>query len=312
MGETGVFLFSVLGAAIQSGTPLLFAVLGTILVERSGVMNLGLEGLMLVGALAGFAAASVTSNLLLAILFAMMAGALLGLLHALFCVVLRINQVVSGLAITLLGSGITGLWGTRFAGTTAARFVPVKLPLLGDIPVLGQIFFGHDVLVYVALGLVPLLWFFLYRTRFGMNLRAVGEEPRAADSRGIDVYRVRFLYTIGGSAITALGGAYLSLAANSLWMDNLTAGRGWIAIALALFAGWDPVKALLGATLFGGISALGFHLQAFGVPVSPYLLKMLPYLLTIGVLALTSSERSRRKLGTPSSLGIPYSREERM
>ncbi len=311
MNNIESFILSTLSATVRAGTPLLFAVLGTIFTERSGVMNLGLEGLMLVGAIGGFVASYQTSNLLLAILVAMLAGAVLGLVHAFFTVTLRVNQIVSGLAITMLGTGLSGLWGRDYIGVIAKRFQPIRIPVLSDIPYLGQILFSHDLLVYISFLLVPVMWFFIYKTRPGLTLRAVGESPEAADAKGINVFAVRYIYTILGGSITAIGGAYLSLAYNSMWIENMTAGRGWIAIALVLFATWDPVKALIGAYLFGGITALGLRLQAVGAHVSPDFLKMLPYLLTIVVLFFTSTDTLKRKVGAPTSLGVPYSREER-
>ncbi len=311
MNDLPSFVISTLQATVRAGTPLLFAVLGTIFTERSGVMNLGLEGLMLVGAIGGFMASYNTSSLVVAILLAMLAGAALGFIHAFFTVTLKINQIVSGLAITMLGTGISGLWGKDYIGVIARRFEPVKIPLLSDIPYIGRIFFEHDLLVYISFLLVPVMWFVIYKTRAGMTLRAVGESPDAADAKGINVFAVRYLFTILGASITAIGGAYLSLAYNSMWIENMTAGRGWIAIALVLFATWDPFKSLIGAYLFGGITALGLRLQAIGAHISPDFLKMLPYLLTIAVLFFTSTDTLKRKVGAPASLGIPYSREDR-
>ena len=311
MNNIESFILSTLSATVRAGTPLLFAVLGTIFTERSGVMTLGLEGFMLIGAIGGFVASYQTSSLLAAILVAMLAGAILGLVHAFFTVTLRVNQIVSGLAITMLGTGLSGLWGKDYIGVIARRFEPIKIPVLSEVPYIGQILFNHDLLVYISFIMVPLMWLFIYKTRPGLTLRAVGESPDAADAKGINVFAVRYFYTILGGSITAIGGAYLSLAYNSMWIENMTAGRGWIAIALVLFATWDPAKALIGAYLFGGITALGLRLQAVGAHISPDFLKMLPYLLTIVVLFFTSTETLKRKVGAPASLGVPYSREER-
>ncbi len=311
MSDIVPFVVFTLQAAVRAGTPLLFAVLGDILTERSGVMNLGIEGLMLVGAISGFVASYSTGNLFLAIVVAMLAGATLGLVHAFFTISLRVNQIVSGLAITMLGAGISGLWGKGYVGVVAQRFTPLRIPLLSDIPYIGTIFFNHSLLVYISYICVPLLWLFVYKTKYGMTLRAVGEAPEAADSRGINVFAVRYFYTVLGCSITAIGGAYLSLAYNSMWIENMTAGRGWIAIALVLFATWDPVKALFGAYLFGGVTALGFRLQAIGADIPTDFLRMLPYLLTVVVLIFTSTEKLRLRVGAPATLGIPYSREEK-
>ncbi|MFA7427074.1 ABC transporter permease, partial [Mesotoga sp.] len=245
MNNIESFILSTLSATVRAGTPLLFAVLGTIFTERSGVMNLGLEGFMLIGAIGGFVASYQTSSLLAAILVAMLAGAILGLVHAFFTVTLRVNQIVSGLAITMLGTGLSGLWGKDYIGVIARRFEPIKIPVLSEVPYIGQILFNHDLLVYISFIMVPLMWLFIYKTRPGLTLRAVGESPDAADAKGINVFAVRYFYTILGGSITAIGGAYLSLAYNSMWIENMTAGRGWIAIALVLFATWDPAKALI-------------------------------------------------------------------
>lgn len=300
-----------LQATVRAGTPLLFAVLGDIFTERSGVMNLGLEGLMLVGAISGFAVSYSTGNLFLAIIAAMIAGAVLGLVHAFFTVTLRINQVVSGLAITMLGTGISGLWGKGYIGVVAAQFKTLEIPFLSKIPFIGPVLFSHDILVYMSYLIVPLMWFYVYRTKPGMVLRAVGEAPAAADARGINVFMVRYFYTMLGGAITALGGAYLSLAYTSMWIENMTAGRGWIGIALVLFATWDPVKAMFGAYLFGGVTALGLRMQAAGTTISSHILMMFPYILTVAVLFFTSTEKIKLKVGAPAALGVPYSREEK-
>lgn len=311
MNDMNSIIITTLQATVRAGTPLLFAVLGDIFTERSGVMNLGLEGMMLVGAISGFVVSYHTNNLLLAVLAAMIAGAVLGLVHAFFTITLRINQVVSGLAITMLGTGISGLWGKNYIGVVAKQFQVIELPVLSKIPYVGDILFSHDLLVYVSYILVPIMWFYIYKTKPGMILRAVGEAPDAADARGINVFAIRYLYTIFGASITAIGGAYLSLAYTSMWIENMTAGRGWIAIALVLFATWDPAKALLGAYLFGGVTALGLRMQALGTTISSHILMMFPYLLTVAVLVFTSTEKMKVKVGAPAALGVPYSREEK-
>jgi simple sugar transport system permease protein len=306
------FLVGVLQATIRAGTPILLAATGSILVERSGVMNLGIEGIMLMGAIGGFATAITTSNLFLALLVAALMGAMLGLIHAWVSISLRVNQVVSGLAIAMLGGGISGIWGRGFIGRTAARFEPIPVPLLSEIPLLGPTLFRQDLLVYASLLLVIALWVFLFRTRGGMVLRSVGEAPDAADARGISVYGVRYLATVCGCAIVAIGGAYLSLAYTSMWIENMTAGRGWITVALVIFSTWDPLKALLGAYIFGGVTAIQLRLQTIGVNISSHILMMFPYLATLIVIVLfNSSERIRRRMGVPSQLGIPYSREDK-
>ncbi|MDI3516493.1 MAG: ral nucleoside transport system permease protein [Thermotogota bacterium] len=301
---------SVATAAVRSGTPLLYATLGEILTERSGVLNIGLEGIMLMGAITGFAVVYSTGNLLLAVLMAMVMGAIFGALHAFFSVTLRVNQVVTGLAIAMLGKGLSGFWGKSYIGVVAPRFEKLPIPVLKDIPFLGPVFFNHDILVYITYLLVPFLWFFIYRTSAGLTLRAVGEAPEAADAKGINVFAHRYFYTIIGGALTALGGAYLSLAYASMWIENMTAERGWIAVALVVLSTWDPVKAILFSYLFGGIDALQFYLQVSGTTVSAHILKMLPYLATVIAVVFTSREKVRKLINAPTALGIPFSREE--
>ncbi len=304
-------LVSVLTAAIRAGTPLLFATLGEIFVERSGVLNLGLEGLMLIGAFSGFVIAHITQSLFLAVVLSMIAGGLFALLFAFLTVTMRVNQVVSGLALTMLGMGISGFYGQAFIGKTAPQFASFSIPGLSNIPYIGQIFFKHDILVYLSYILVFLSWFFIFKTKWGMNLRAVGESPKTADSMGINVFRTRYVYIIVGGMLTSLGGAYLSLAYTSMWIDRMTAGRGWIAIALVIFSSWDPIRAMFASYLFGGVASLQPRIQAGGTTISAHLLMMLPYLLTLIILSFTSGEAIRKKIGAPTSLMVPYSREER-
>ncbi len=297
--------------AIRAGTPLLFATIGELLAERSGVLNLGVEGMMLIGAFTGFAVSYSTGNLLLAVGMAMAAAAALASLHALMSVTLRANQVVSGLALVFLGSGLSGFWGQRYVGIQALHFTSFKIPFLANIPIVGEILFDRDPLVYVGYILVPAVWWFLYKTKAGMNLRAVGEAPSAADARGINVNLTRYIYTIIGGAFAGLGGAYLSLAYTPMWVQNMSAGRGWIAIVLVIFAIWDPLLAMAGAYLFGGISILQFGLQVAQIPIPANIMKMFPYLFTIVVMLFTSGEKIKKRFGAPSALGIPYSREEK-
>jgi ABC-type uncharacterized transport system permease subunit len=304
-------LTSTFAGAIRSGTPLLFATLGEILAERSGILNLGVEGMMLIGAFTGFAVSYTTSNLWLAVFAAMGAAAILASLHAFVSITLKVNQVVSGLALVFLGSGLSGFWGQKFVGIQSVSFSNVKIPLLADIPFVGNILFNRDPLVYVGYLLVPFIWWYLYKTKYGMNLRAVGEAPAAADARGINVSLTRYVYTIIGGSLAGLGGAYLSLAYTSMWVENMTAGRGWIAVVLVIFAIWDPALAMLGAYLFGGISVLQFGLQVTQTPIPPNIMKMFPYLFTVLVMLFTSSEKMKKRFGAPTALGIPYSREEK-
>lgn len=303
---------AILSTAVIAGTPLLYAALGEILTERAGVLNLGVEGMMLVGAVSGFIVTILTNNHWWGVLAAMLAAGALAAVHAFLSVTLRANQVVSGLALTIFGTGLSGYLGKDFVGNPVPQsFKAVPVPYLSDIPLLGKILFTHDLLIYLSFILVGVLWFFLYYTKGGLNLRAVGENPGAADVVGIKVYRTRYFYVILGGMLAGVGGAYLSLAYAPTWLENMTAGRGWIAVALVIFATWDPFKALLGAYIFGGVDALSYRFQALGFTFSPYLLKMLPYVLTILVLIIVTRETGRRRFRAPGTLGQSYDREER-
>ena len=304
-------LVAIGAAAIRSGTPILLPCLGGIVAERAGVLTLGTEGMMLVGALAGFATAHGTGNAAWGLAAACAVGALFALLHAVLSVTLRANQVVSGLALVLFATGVSGLFGRPYVGQPIRGLAAHRIPWLGDLPVLGPILFRQDVVVYASFLLAPALWLFLYRTRAGLHLRAVGESPETADAMGVSVPAIRYAATVAGGALIGLGGAYLSLAYTPLWIEQMSAGRGWIAIALVIFAGWNPLKAFAGAYLFGGIDAVQLRIQAAGSHISPHLLLALPYLITILVLALAETPRARRRLGVPAALGLPYAREER-
>lgn len=291
-----------LAAAIQSGTPILYATLGEILTEKSGVLNLGVEGMMIVGALAAFVTAKLTGNPALAFVAGGFCGALIGALHGMVCLWFLGNQVVSGLALTIFGLGLADYLGTPLIGQTAPGFDKLAWPLLYKLPILGPMLFRQDALVYVALGMVPLVWFLLEKTRWGLNLRAAGEHPEAARAAGINVRRYRWFGILGGAFLVGLGGAYLSLAYTHLWTNGLTAGRGWIAVALVIFAFWRPGRAVLGAYLFGGVMAFQLRLQAVGTHLPSSLLLMLPYALTVAVLVLSSWKGRRAE--APAALGL--------
>ncbi len=299
-----------LTATVQAGTPILFATLGAIVVERAGVNQLGVEGLMLIGALAGFAALHYTQSLMLAVLAAFIFSGAAGGIHAFISVTLKGNQIVSGLALTMFGVGITAMFGKTLVAKTNPAFSTVEIPLLSKIPVIGQPLFNQDMMIYGSYVLVALLWFFFSRTRWGLYVRTAGENPAAADTSGINVQRVRFWATVAGSGISGLGGAYLSLFYIPFWTENMTAGRGWIAVALVIFTGWSTNRAILGAYFFGGITALQLRFQALGATISPQFLNMLPYVCTIMVLTF-SAMRKRYISRTPKSLGVPYDREGR-
>ncbi|GAB6157781.1 ABC transporter permease [Desulfotomaculum varum] len=306
------FIITILATAITAGTPILYAALGELLAEKCGILNLGVEGMMLVGAVTGFVFAVRTNDPWLGVLAAMLGGGCLALVHAFLTVTLQANQVVSGLALTLFGTGLSGFIGKPYIGIPVENsFKPVSLGFLSDIPFLGPVFFHHDMLVYITYILVPLLWFFIYYTRPGLHLRAVGENPAAADAMGVSVYKVRYLYVFLGGTLAGVGGAYLSLAYAPTWLENMTAGRGWIAVALVIFAIWNPLRAMLGSYIFGGIDALGFRAQAMGIMIPSFFLKMLPYIFTILVLVMVTRKAMANRVGTPGALGLPYDREER-
>ncbi|MFO7717108.1 MAG: ABC transporter permease [Thermodesulfobacteriota bacterium] len=304
----GLILLPLLAATVQAGTPILYATLGEMLTERAGVLNLGVEGMMLVGALAAFWTSLTTGSPWLGLIAGGTAAALLSSIHAVVCLLLQGNQVVSGLALTIFGTGLADFWGTPYIGQKAEGFGTLKVPFLAEIPVLGRIFFQQDLLVYISLLLPLLLWLFLTRTRWGLGLRSVGEHPRAAIAAGLPVLRYRAAGILAGGFCVGLGGAYLSLAYTNIWTNGLTAGRGWIAVALVIFAFWRPERAILGAYLFGGVMAFQLRLQAMGTDLPSSLLLMLPYLLTIIVLALTSWKG--RFTDAPGSLGANIEPEE--
>ncbi len=311
---------SLLAITMRAGASLVYATVGEIYTERSGILNLGLEGMMLMGAVSSFAVAYYTGSLILAVLTAMLVGGLLALTHAFLTVTMRANQVVSGLSITLFGSGLASFLGQRLGpaenshylvGLVGPKFTPIAVPGLSQLPLVGPIF-NQDPLTYALYILVPAAWFYLYKTRAGLELRAVGENPRTADAMGGDGGKVRDLYTTLGGMLTGLGGAHLSLAYTPGWSENITGGRGWIVIALVIFAMWNPARAVLGALLFGGINAVQFRLQAAGTNIPAAYLNMLPYLTTIVVLvAMTWWEALSKRIGAPAALGKPYMREEK-
>lgn len=304
-----------LAAAIVAGTPLLFATLGEILTEKVGNLNLGVEGLMLLGAVVGFQVGFVTSNPYLALLGAMLAGAMGSLIFAFLTVTLRANQVVTGLSLTILGGGMASFWGQKLIGNIMndgikSFFQPVSIPLLSKIPLLGPALFHQDIFVYLGYILAIILGLYFTYTKLGLNAIMVGENPAAADAAGVPISLYKYIHILLGGALCGLGGAYLSLVYVPAWQENITAGRGWIAVALVIFSGWSPAKALMGAYLFGGLDILGFRLPSYGIHISQYFLDMLPYLVTILVL-VSQSFRKNSKNAPPKGLGIPYFREER-
>jgi simple sugar transport system permease protein len=312
-------IVSILVITLRAGTSLLYATLGEVLTERAGILNLGVEGVMMMGAATAFAASYHSGNQWIGLLTALVVGALLGTIHAFLTVTMRADQVVSGLAMTLFGTGLASFMGQRLGpnnttmvGLQGPSFERIPIPFLSDIPVIGPSFFNMDLLVYALYFVTPLLWFFINKNQFGLHLRAVGEKPAAADAMGINVGRTRYLATIVGAVLMSAAGAHLSLGYLQGWADNITGGRGWIAIALVIFATWDPFRAVVGAMLFGGINAIQFRMQAAGTTIPATLLNMMPYIFTVVVLVIiTWWEAFRKRIGAPAALGSPYAREER-
>ena len=296
----------ILSDTLRAATPLVLAALGELVTEKSGVLNLGVEGMMLVGAVAGFIGALESGNLYLGLLVAMVMGTVIALIHAVLTISFGANQVATGLALTIFGSGLSAFVGADYVGKTIVGLQPQGIPIFKSIPILGLALFNQDILVYGSVVLVVLVRWFLRSTRAGLVLRSIGESPDSADALGLPVTGIRYLAVMFGGALAGLAGAYLSLAYTPLWAENMTAGRGWIAIALVVFATWKPERILFGAYLFGGVSAIQLVLQALGVNVSPYLLSSLPYLVTILVLVLISRNGTRIQLGAPATLGQPF------
>jgi general nucleoside transport system permease protein len=316
-------LVVLIASGIAYGTPLLYAALGELLAERSGVLNLGVEGMMLIGAVTGFWTvqrlhAATGIALAAAIGVAALAGAAAASIHAFLVITLRASQIVSGLALTIFAgaAGLSSYLGNDFnLGENPARhtFHAVFPASFQRWPIVGPILFGHNVLVYASWGLVVLIWLYLTRTRPGLNVRAVGDAPGAADAMGINVVAYRYAHVLAGGALAGVAGATFTLAITPQWVDGITGGSGWIAIALVIFAFWRPELCLVGAYFFGALQALAPELQARGIHLGPTALwaNSLPYLMTIVVLVLVSASSTRRWLGAPAALGTPYVREER-
>ena len=318
--NSNIFII-IIASAIFYGTPLFFAALGGIFTERSGVLNLGVEGTMLLGGVSGAWASqhvggSAWFTVLMSIVIGMIAGGITSALLAFLCVTLKTNQTVAGLAITIF-AGTVGL-SSYFANIWGVSKNPVPRQIrrldvfgLADTPIVGPIIFNQTILTYVSWVLVVLATVYLFRTRIGLQLRAVGESPQTADAMGINVVKYRYVHTILGGALAGIGGVFYSLAIVPTWVDGMTKGAGWIAIALVIFGFWRPSLTLLGAYLFGALQSLGSTLKARGVNISGDILDALPFVMTIVVLVLVSSRFAHRKLGAPAALGVPYEREER-
>jgi simple sugar transport system permease protein len=318
------FITKLLAATIAMGTSLTYATLGEIYTEKTGILNLGMEGTMLMGALAGFATAMATANLYLALLVAMLIGGLLSAIHAFLCVTMRANQVVSGLAITMFGTGLANFLGQRLGPASnnynlvgmnlPSKFDNIAIPFLKDIPILGA-FFDVSVLTYALYIIIPFSWYYMYKTKYGLAIRAVGESPKTATAMGLSVPRLRYLYTIIGGMFAGLGGACLSLSFTPSWNDGMTGGKGWIVIALVIFATWNPGKAVIGTLVFGGITSLQFSLQAAGVKmvIPTQFLAFAPYLITFFTLSVMTILNQNRKgsFAAPSALGTSFAIDDK-
>ena len=290
-------------SVIAASTPLLLAATGELVTERAGVLNLGVEGMMIVGAVSAFAATVATGHPAVGILTGALAGAAMALIFAFLTLTLLANQVATGLALTIFGVGLSALIGKSYVGVAIEPLSKLDIPGLSSLPVVGPILFGQDFLVYLSFALLFGVVLFLRRTRAGLVVRAVGDSHDAAHAIGYPVIAIRYLATLFGGVMSGLGGAYLSLAYTPLWAENMTAGRGWIALALVVFATWRPGRLLIGAYLFGGITILQLHAQSAGWGVPSQLMSMLPYLATILVLVLISGDRSKIRLNAPACLG---------
>lgn len=301
-----------LSGTIMYAVSVLYAGLGETYTERSGIMNLGVEGIMLMGGVTGCIVAVKTRSLLLSMLAVIAVGALFGLVFAFLTVTLQSDQTVCGMAILVFGTGLSGYLGKDIASAPVnLKFRAIKVPVLGDIPVLGQILFNQNLLVYIMYFLLPLSVFYIYKTRWGLKLRALGENPAALDAAGENVFAMRYGYTIFGTVMMAVSGAFVSLAHTNVWQDEMMAGKGWIAFALVAFAGWNPAKLAFGALLFGFISNLGSNLQIYlpGVPSEVY--AMMPYLVTIAVFIISTGSFRNHRSDQPAMLAKPYDRESR-
>ena len=299
-------------AAITGGTTLLFAVLGGILNEKAGIINLGTEGIMLVGAVMSAIIFIETQNLLLTLLMTLAASGILGCIHAFLCITLRTNQIVSGLAITLFGTGLSAYLGKAVAGVAIPVSVPkLQWAWLESLPYIGQILTRLDLFIWLSILLSIVLYVYMYKTSWGLHLKAVGDNPSTSDAMGIPVATIRYLHVIGGSMLMGVAGFYLIMVYSPNWIEGMTSGRGWIAIALIIFARWNPLRALFGAYFFGGLDSLGFRMQLLDLSIPSYFLKMIPYIATILVLMFIGWKNRNKPSIEPQSLGTPYFREQR-
>jgi general nucleoside transport system permease protein len=301
-----MWLEPILMTIIVASTPLMLAAIGELVVERSGVLNLGIEGMMIMGAVCAFVVAMTTGSGFMGVIAGMLAGMALAAIFGALVLGLATNQVATGLALTLFGLGLSGVIGEDYVGETRSPLPRLHVPWLTDLPVVGRVLFGQDAMVYLSFAIVAGVAWFLYRTRAGLALRACGDNHDSAHAIGYPVLRIRFLAVLFGGACAGLAGAFMSLAYTPLWIKEMTAGRGWIALALVVFASWMPWRVALGAYLFGAITILQFHGQAWGLGIPAQFMTALPYLATIVVLVIISGERARARANTPLCLGRPF------
>lgn len=311
-----------LQTAVQMGTHILLAILGGILCEKAGNTNLGIEGMMLLGAVAGFGTAIATGNPVIGMFAAGLSGAVGAAIYAVITITLRGNQVVTGLVLTIFGTGVSGFFGKSLSGkalpaSVSSFFAPIKIPLLSRIPIIGNMIFNQSIYVYISIIIAVVLYIYMRFTRLGLNLRAVGENPAAADASGINVSAVKYFHVIAGGFLCGLGGAYLSLVFVPRWQDNITAGAGWIAVALVIFSVWNPLKAIFAAYAFGTLQGITFKFQSASIPffgrsiaMNSQILGMIPYIATIVVLIIITL-RKKKEYQAPASLGSSYFREDR-
>ena len=308
-------MITFLAACIVAGTPLAFATIGELITEKSGSTNLGVEGMMLLGAVMGFITGQNTGNPFLAMVAAAAAGAIGALIFGFLTVTLRANQIVVGLTLTIFGTGLAQLVGRPLLGSTlpstvTSDFAKLALPGLSKIPVIGEIFFAQDRFVYLSYVVTIVAAVYMYKTKWGRNMKAVGESNEAADASGINVTLYKYIHILIGGALCGLGGAYLSIVRMPIWQEDIVNGRGWIAVALVIFVAWNPVKGFFGSALFGGLSILGLKLQTMGFAFSQYLFDMIPYICTI-VIVFLATYKNKRESQPPADLGNNYFREDR-
>jgi len=297
---------AILLTVITASTPLVIAALGELVVERSGVLNLGVEGMMIMGAVAAFAGAQLSGSPYIGLICGIAAGALFSLLFGFLTLTLVANQVATGLALTILGLGVSGMLGESFVSVPGIRLSPIVFPFLSDIPVIGSVLFRQDLTFYLSIALLIGVSWFLFRSRAGLKLRAIGDNHASAHALGINVIRTRYLAVIFGGACAGLAGAQLSLVYTPQWVENMSSGRGWITLALVVFASWRPLRVFAGGYLFGAVTILQLHAQAFGIGIPAQFLSMLPYAATIVVLIIISHNRRTTLINTPASLGKAF------